>query len=94
MLETIEAVLDEYVRPLLRTHGGDMKVLGYEDGVVRFKLTGVCAGCSAADLTSEDLINKELTEHIPEVKKAVLETEVSEDLLRQAREMLARHHEQ
>ena len=70
----VEAALDEYVRPLLATHGGDMMVDRIEDGVVYFRMLGHCAGCAAADLTSEDLINKELVEHVPGVKKAVLVT--------------------
>ena len=53
----VEAVLDEYVRPLLATH-------------------------------SEDLINKELVEHVPGVKKAVLENSVSQDLIDQAMNIL------
>ena len=57
-LKTIEAALDEYVRPLLATHGGDMEVTHVEDGVVYFRMKGACAGCSAADLTSEDLALK------------------------------------
>ena len=84
----VEAVLDEYVRPLLATHNGDMEVLRIEDGVVYFRMKGACAGCAAADLTSEDLVNKELVEHVPGVKKAVLETTVSQDLIDQAMNIL------
>ena len=86
----VEAALDEYVRPLLATHNGDMEVLRIEDGVVYFRMKGACAGCAAADLTSEDLINKELVEHVPGVKKAVLETAVSQDLIDQAMDILKR----
>lgn len=91
-LKEIEAVLDEYVRPLLATHGGGMEVLSFEDGIVRFKMTGHCAGCAAADLTSEELINTELVEHCPDVKKAVLVNEVSQELLNEAMEILRRRH--
>ena len=31
MYEDIEAVLDEHVRPLLRTHGGEMEIIEVED---------------------------------------------------------------
>ena len=89
----IEAVLDERVRPLLHTHGGDMEVLSLEDGVLRFRLLGHCAGCAAADITSEELINAELTEAFPErIEKAVLVNSVSPDLLDQAREILRLRH--
>ena len=41
MYEEIERVLDQHVRPLLRGHGGDMEVLGLEDGVLHtFPLAG------------------------------------------------------
>lgn len=92
MYEELEAVLDEHVRPLLRAHGGDMQVISAEDGVVRFRLMGQCSGCPAADLTTEDLIQTELTARVPGVTRAVLEQEVSEDLLSQARAILRERH--
>ena len=88
MNEEIEAVLDEYVRPLLRADGGDMKVLRVEDGILYFTMTGHCAGCAAADMTAEMLINEELTNRVPGITKAVLEQRVSSDLLDQAMSIL------
>lgn len=93
MKQKIEAVLDEYVRPLLRTHGGNLEVLSVEDGVVRFKLLGHCAGCPAADLTNEELIQAELTQRVPGVTKAVMVQEVNQELLDQAKAIIGRHHE-
>lgn len=92
MYKEIESVLDEYVRPLLRTHGGDMEVLSVDDGVLRFKLLGKCAGCPAADLTTEELIQSELTEHLPSIKQAVLVQETSQELIDQARAILQQRH--
>ena len=82
MYEDIEAVLDEHVRPLLRTHGGEMEIIEVEDGVVRFKLKGKCAGCPAA----------ELTEHLPHIKRAVLVQDISPELLDEARSILKMRH--
>ena len=90
--QEIEKVLDERVRPLLRTHGGDLEVLSFEDGIVRFKMLGHCSGCAAADITAEELVNTELTDELPWVKQAVLVTEVSQELLDQAAEILRRRH--
>lgn len=92
MYEEIEAVLDEHVRPLLRTHGGDMEVIEVADGIVRFKLKGKCAGCPAADLTTEELIQTALTEHLPQIKQAILVQDISEDLLDEARAILKMRH--
>lgn len=92
MYEEIEAVLDEYVRPLLRTHGGDMEILSVEDGVLRFKLKGKCSGCPAADLTTEELIRGEVTEHLPSIRQVVLVQETSQELIDQARAILKQRH--
>ena len=92
MYEDIEAVLDEHVRPLLRTHGGEMEIIEVEDGVVRFKLKGKGAGCPAADLTTEELIQTALTEHLPHIKRAVLVQDISPELLDEARSILKMRH--
>lgn len=92
MSEELEAVLNEHVRPLLRGHGGDMEVLGVEDGVLRFKLKGHCAGCPAADLTTETLIQSEVVERVPGIRKAVLVQDISDELLEQARAIIKAHH--
>ena len=86
MNEELEAVLDEYVRPLLRTHGGDMEVISVEDGLMRFRLKGKCAGCPAADLTTEELIQSEV------LKQVVLVQETSQELIDQARAILKMRH--
>ena len=87
----VEAVLDEYVRPYLAAHSGDMRLVGVEGGVVFFQLTGRCAGCAAADRTSEDLINRELTARVPGIKKAVLANGISPELLEQTLALLREH---
>ena len=79
MYEELEKTLDTYVRPLLRAHGGDMQVVDFTDGVV-------------ADFTTENLIQTELMEHMPEVKQAVLINEVSQSLLDEARSILKQRH--
>lgn len=87
----VEAVLDKYVRPYLASHGGDLQVAGVEGGVLFFRLTGRCAGCAAADQTSEELINTELTKHVPGIKKAVLANGISQEMLEQTLALLREH---
>ena len=87
----VEAVLDQYVRPYLAAHSGNLEVAGVEGGVVFFHLTGRCAGCAAADQTSEDLINRELTARVPGIKKAVLANGISQELLEQTLALLREH---
>lgn len=53
-LKRVEAVLDEKVRPSLRSHGGAIEVDRLENRVLYVKLLGQCAGCPSADLTHGD----------------------------------------
>ena len=91
IVSEVEAVLDEYVRPYLAAHGGDLKVVGVEGGVVFFHLMGRCVGCAAADQTSEELINRQLVEHVPGIKKAVLANGISPEMLEQTLALLRVH---
>ena len=92
-LRKIEAVLDEKVRPALRAHGGEIEIDRLEDGVLYVKLLGQCAGCPSADLTSETIVEAELTAALPELvrKVAVIQT-VSDELWEQAKKLLRDHH--
>lgn len=87
-MEQIEKVLDERVRPYLHSHGGEVEPVSLEDGVLRVRLTGHCSGCPSATLTTEQIIQEEVCQAVPEVKQVVLIQEVSEDLLEQARAIL------
>ena len=92
-LKRIEAVLDEKVRPSLRAHGGEIQVDHLEDKVLYVKLLGQCAGCPAADLTNETLVEAEVVKALPELvqKVAVIQT-VSDELWEQAKRLLRDHH--
>ena len=92
-LKRVEAALDEKVRPVLRAHWGEISVDHLEDGVLYVKLLGQCAGCPSADLTSETIVEAELTAALPELvrKVAVIQT-VSDELWEQAKKLLRDHH--
>ena len=53
MMERIEQVLNEKVRPALRTHEGDIQVVRVEDGVLYFRMLGQCSNCPSAVVTAE-----------------------------------------
>ncbi len=88
MLEQIEQVLNEIIRPQLALHGGDIQSLDCEDGVYRFRLLGQCANCPSAYLTTETLIQEELLQAVPGLEQVVLVQAVSDALLDQARAIL------
>jgi Fe-S cluster biogenesis protein NfuA len=61
------------VRPYLASHGGNVTVLGIEDGVVRLRLEGSCNGCSSSTVTMKLAIEKAIEEAAPEVTKIEVE---------------------
>lgn len=68
MKEKIEKVLDE-IRPSLQADGGDVEFVDFEDGVVKVRLKGACAGCPMSQMTLAMGIERVLKERITEVEK-------------------------
>jgi Fe-S cluster biogenesis protein NfuA len=62
----VEAAL-ERIRNALRVEGGDVKLMGIDDGVVKVKLQGTCAGCPFSQMTLKNFIEKELKKDVPGV---------------------------
>lgn len=56
-----EAAL-ESVRPYIHSHGGEVEVLGAQEGVVRLRLSGSCSGCTASAITLREGVEKALQE--------------------------------
>jgi Fe-S cluster biogenesis protein NfuA/nitrite reductase/ring-hydroxylating ferredoxin subunit len=63
----------ETVRPYMESHGGDVELLGIEDGVARLRLQGSCHGCRASSATLELAIKQALDEHAPDLAGFVAE---------------------
>ena len=88
MFAEIEKILEENVRPKLAEHYGNIELVSFDDGIVEVRLSGQCKGCLSAKFTIEDLVEAALKEAIPGIKKVILQNEVSEELLEQARKFL------
>lgn len=61
------------VRPYLHSHGGDMEVVSIEDGVVRLKLHGSCDGCTGAEATIVDQVERSLQAHWVDFRRVDIE---------------------
>jgi Fe-S cluster biogenesis protein NfuA len=67
--ERIEKILDEAVRPELRSDGGDIVVVGIDpDNIVQVRLTGACKGCPSSALTMSMRVETTLKSHLPEIR--------------------------
>ena len=70
MREKVEAVLDK-VRPSLIRDGGNVELIEVNDGKVKVKLTGSCAGCPFSTMTLKMGIEQTLKQEIPEIQEVV-----------------------
>jgi Fe-S cluster biogenesis protein NfuA/nitrite reductase/ring-hydroxylating ferredoxin subunit len=57
----------ESVRPYMESHGGNVELLGIEDGIARLRLEGSCSGCAASLSTLELAIERALEETAPDL---------------------------
>jgi len=66
--EEVRAALED-VRPHLQVDGGDVELVDVtDDGVVKVKLTGACAGCPMSQMTLKWGVENYLKKKIPKVK--------------------------
>lgn len=56
------------VRPHLQVDGGDVELVDVQDGVVKVKLTGSCAGCPMSQMTLKWGVENYLKKKVPGVK--------------------------
>jgi Fe-S cluster biogenesis protein NfuA len=66
--ERVAGALDE-MRPYLDAHGGDVRLLGIEDGVVRLQLQGSCSGCPSSAVTLRHGIEEAIHRAAPDVER-------------------------
>ena len=62
--ERVEKVLEE-LRPQLQADGGDIEFLEVDNGVVKVRLKGACAGCPMSTMTLKMGVERHLKEKIP-----------------------------
>jgi Fe-S cluster biogenesis protein NfuA len=61
----VRQALDQ-VRPYLRSHGGNVQLLGVRDGVVRLRLEGSCHGCPSSAITMRQTIEEAILAKAPD----------------------------
>jgi len=67
MKEKVQISINK-IRPMLQADGGDVELVEVEDGVVKVRLKGACAGCPMSQMTLKNGIERFLKQEIPEIK--------------------------
>ncbi len=69
--EKIKEVLEK-IRPQLQMDGGDVELVEItDDGIVKVRLQGHCAGCMHAQQTLKFGIERAIKQFVPEVKEVI-----------------------
>ena len=66
MREKVEKALKD-IRPHLQADGGDVELVDVENGIVKVRLTGACAGCPMSQMTLKQGIEGYIKKAIPEI---------------------------
>ena len=64
----VAEVIDS-IRPMLQNDGGDIELVGVENGVVKVRLKGACAGCPMSQMTLANFVEAALRKEVPEIKR-------------------------
>ena len=67
MENKIKEALEE-IKPKIQADGGDIELVGIENGVVKVRLKGACVGCPMSALTLKQGVERLIKQKIPEVK--------------------------
>jgi len=67
----VEKLIRE-IQPRLRVDGGDIELVDVdEEGIVKVRLKGACAGCPMSKMTLELGVERYLKSRVPQVKKVI-----------------------
>ena len=86
--ESIERILNKNVRPVLREHGGNVRVLSFRGGALKMRMEGNCSNCPSAVTEVEQLVAAEVRKAVPEVESVLLVAGVSDELLEMGRKLM------
>jgi Fe-S cluster biogenesis protein NfuA/nitrite reductase/ring-hydroxylating ferredoxin subunit len=68
VMERVRGAL-EGVLPYLESHGGNVQLLGVQDGIVHLRLEGSCSGCPSSSMTLKLAIEDAIFKAAPDVEE-------------------------
>lgn len=72
MRDKVEKAIDE-IRPVLKADGGDIELVDItDDGTVKVRLKGACAGCPFSMMTIRYSVERYLRFKVPQVKEVIV----------------------
>lgn len=69
IIQQIQSIINDRVRPAVAQDGGDISFVKFEEGIVYLKLQGACSGCPSSSATLKAGIENMLRYYVPEVQE-------------------------
>ena len=67
ILEEVQHHLDTKVIPAVKSHGGHVSIIDFNDGVLKLSMSGACSGCAGSTMTLKFGIENMMKHYVPEV---------------------------
>ena len=64
--KSVENIIDEYVRPMLKKDGGDIEIVDIKKQLVYVQLSGACSGCINSTTTLKMMVEQTLKNRVDE----------------------------
>lgn len=71
MLEAVQQLIDEKIRPGVQADGGDIEVVGISGGTVTIRLIGACDGCPMSPVTLRAGVQRVLQQDFPQITQVI-----------------------
>ena len=71
MRKKLQELLDQKVNPMVSSHGGNIELVDYANGVAFVRMSGGCQGCGSAKATLRQGVEETIFAHIPRVKQII-----------------------
>jgi Fe-S cluster biogenesis protein NfuA len=68
LTKRVTTVIAETIRPALQTTGGDIELIGIDQGIVQVRLTGTCDACPSTAMFLVMDIERQIRGQVPEVE--------------------------
>ena len=66
MRDRVEKVINR-IRPAVQMDGGDIELVGADNGLVKLRLVGACSGCPSSMMTLKMGIERAIRAEVPEI---------------------------
>lgn len=73
--QSVQEILDREINPAVASHGGQVELVGVEDGNAILSFGGGCQGCGMVDVTLKEGVEVSIKNAVPEIQGVIDSTD-------------------